>query len=274
MPHLLEAGDEVEYSIHIRGGFQVKKFGVNLIYENDKKDCHSYFEAMVKNASHPDKDDFLDEDVSTDQPMSGDKKINPSDLQDNEDVSNAQHCELTATILEDPTVVPEDHSVLVEVEDGLSEGDRERSWSDFHENQPGTMVFEGGAPFELNMYSSGIPRMNFVSLTKRLRSLELANAALERENFRLNMELANAWQFAPQLHMGLPRPHLAFERASSSASASIQPTIAATTPEASARTNTPGLDYPNFLARPVLGFQSVDNPSGSSPPEGGSHLPQ
>ncbi|KAK7844578.1 hypothetical protein CFP56_010718, partial [Quercus suber] len=290
MPHLLEAGDEVEYSIHIRGGFQVKKFGVNLIYENDKKDCHSYFEAMVKNASHPDKDDFLDEDkfrfddkkkgIATSLDASKqttqqqwDEELS-AHLQDNEDVSNAQHCELTATILEDPTVVPEDHSVLVEVEDGLSEGDRERSWSDFHENQPGTMVFEGGAPFELNMYSSGIPRMNFVSLTKRLRSLELANAALERENFRLNMELANAWQFAPQLHMGLPRPHLAFERASSSASASIQPTIAATTPEASARTNTPGLDYPNFLARPVLGFQSVDNPSGSSPPEGGSHLPQ
>ena len=35
-------------------------------------------------------------------------------LQDKEDVSIAQHCELTATILEDPTVVPEDHSALVE----------------------------------------------------------------------------------------------------------------------------------------------------------------
>ena len=83
MPHLLEAGDEVEYSICISGGFQVKKFGVNLIYENDKKDCHSYFEAMVKNASLPYKDDFLDEDVSTNQPMAGDKKINHSDLQVN-----------------------------------------------------------------------------------------------------------------------------------------------------------------------------------------------
>ena len=51
--HLLEAGDEVEYSICISGGFQLKKFGVNLIYENDKKDCHSYFEAMVENASLP-----------------------------------------------------------------------------------------------------------------------------------------------------------------------------------------------------------------------------
>ena len=138
------------------------------------------------------------------------------------------------------------------------------------------------------MYSSGIPRMNFVSLTKPLRSLEAErmsweverqilhhhNAALERENFRLRMELAIAGQFAPQHHIGLPRPHLAFERPSSSASASIQPTIAATTPVASTRTNTLGLDYPNFLARPVLGFQSVNNPSGSSPPNGGSHLPQ
>ena len=79
-----------------------------------------------------------------------------------------------------------------------------------------------------------------------------------------------------QHHIGLPRPHLAFERPSSSASASIQPTIAATTPVAvaSTRTNILGLDYPNFLARPVLGFQSVNNPSGSSPPNGGSHLPQ
>nr|POE48282.1 hypothetical protein CFP56_49990 [Quercus suber] len=330
MPHPLEAGDEVEYSIRISGGFEVKKFGVNIIYENDKKDCHSYFEAMVKNASLLYKDDFLDEDVSTNQLMAGDKKINPFDLQKSrfddkkkkiatfldaskrgclstrettqqqwdeelaahlqykEDVSIAQHYELAAMILEDPTVVLEDHNALVEAEDGLSEGDRKRSWSDFQENQSGTTVFEGGAAFELNMYSSGIPRMNFVSRTMRLRSLEAErmsweverqilhhqNAALERENFRLRMQLANARQFAPQLHMGLPRPHLAFERASSSASASIQTTIAATTPVASARTNTPGLDYPNFLARPVLGFQSVNNPSGSSPPNGGSHLPQ
>nr|POE48280.1 hypothetical protein CFP56_49988 [Quercus suber]POE48281.1 hypothetical protein CFP56_49989 [Quercus suber] len=203
---------------------------------------------MVKNASLPYKDDYLYDDVSTDQPMAGDKKINPSDLQksrfddkkkgiatsldaskrgclstrettqqqwdeelaahlqDKEDVSIAQHCELTATILEDSTVVPEEHSALVEAKDGLSKGDRKRSWSDFHENQPGTTVFEGGAPFELNMYSSSIPRMNFVSLTKPQRSLEAErmsweverqilhhqNAALERENFRLRMELANA----------------------------------------------------------------------------------
>ena len=83
MPHLLEAGDEVEYSICISGGFQVKKFGVTLIYENDKKDCQSYFEAMVENASLPYKDDFLDEDASTGQAMAGDKKINPSYVQVN-----------------------------------------------------------------------------------------------------------------------------------------------------------------------------------------------
>ena len=83
MPHLLEAGDEVKYSICISGGFQLKKFGVNLIYENDKKDCHSYFEAMVVNASLPYKDGFLDEDASTGQAMAGDKKINPSYVQVN-----------------------------------------------------------------------------------------------------------------------------------------------------------------------------------------------
>ena len=37
-------------------------------------------------------------------------------LQDKEDVSIAQHCELTTTNLEDPTLVPEDHSALLEVE--------------------------------------------------------------------------------------------------------------------------------------------------------------
>ena len=83
MANLLEAGDEVDYSIRISGGFQVKKFGVDLIYDNDTKGCHSYFEAMVENASLPYKDDFLDEDVSTDQAMAGDKKINPSDVQVN-----------------------------------------------------------------------------------------------------------------------------------------------------------------------------------------------
>ena len=37
-------------------------------------------------------------------------------LQDKEDVSIAQHCELTTTNLEDPTLVPEDRSALLEVE--------------------------------------------------------------------------------------------------------------------------------------------------------------
>ena len=82
MADLLEAGDEVEYSIHIsRGGFQVKKLGVNLIYENDKMDYQSYFEAMIENASFTYQDEFLDEDVSTDQAMAVAKKIHPSDLQ-------------------------------------------------------------------------------------------------------------------------------------------------------------------------------------------------
>ena len=62
MAHLLlEAGDNIEYLIHL-GGFLVKKIGVNLIYENDKKDYRSYLEAMTKN-------------VSTDQAVSGDKKV-------------------------------------------------------------------------------------------------------------------------------------------------------------------------------------------------------
>ena len=83
MTHLLEAGDEVGYSIHVSGGFQLKKFGVNLIYENDKKDYQSYFEAMIQNAYLPYKDDFLHEDVSKDQAMAGDKKIHPSYVQVN-----------------------------------------------------------------------------------------------------------------------------------------------------------------------------------------------
>ena len=41
------------------------------------------FRSMVENASLPYKDDFLDEDVSTDQVMADDKKINPSDVQVN-----------------------------------------------------------------------------------------------------------------------------------------------------------------------------------------------
>ena len=83
------------------------------------------------------------------------------------------------------------------------------------------------------------------------------------------MELARAKQFAPRLYMDLPRPHFSSESASSSSSATTQPTIAAITPMALMRTNNLGLDYTNFLARPVLGFQSVNYPSGSTPPNGG-----
>ena len=39
-----------------------------------------------------------------------------SRFDDKEDVSIAQHCELTTTNLEDPTLVPEDLSALLEVE--------------------------------------------------------------------------------------------------------------------------------------------------------------
>ena len=134
--------------------------------------------------------------------------------------------------------------------------------------------------------------MNFVSQIERLRSLEAGYqllhhqlidtartssqriAALESENLCLRMELARAKQFAPRLYMDLPRPHFSSERASSSSSASTQPTIAAITPVASMRINNLGLDYTNFLARPALGFQSVNYPSGSTPPNGDSHLPQ
>ena len=60
MAHLLEAGDEVEYSIQFIGSCRPKKFGVNLIYENDKKDFRCFFEAVIQNTS-------LHEDVSTDR---------------------------------------------------------------------------------------------------------------------------------------------------------------------------------------------------------------
>ena len=154
------------------------------------------------------------------------------------------------------------------------------------------MFFEEGASFEQNQCSTGISGMNFVSQTERLRSLEAECqllhhqlidtartssehiAALESENLCLCMELARAKQFAPRLYMDLPRPHFSSERASSSSSASTQPTIAAITPVASMRINNLGLDYTNFLARPALGFQSVNYPSGSTPPNGDSHLPQ
>ena len=81
--NLLEAGDEVEYSIQLSGSFQLKTFGINLIYKNDKKDYQSHFEAMIQNASLPYQYDFLHEDVSTDQAMAGDKKIHPPYVQVN-----------------------------------------------------------------------------------------------------------------------------------------------------------------------------------------------
>ncbi|XP_075672170.1 disease resistance protein RPV1-like isoform X1 [Castanea sativa] len=56
MADLLEAGDEVEYSIQFIGSCRPKIFGVNLIYENDKKEFQYFFEAMIQNA-------YLHEDV-------------------------------------------------------------------------------------------------------------------------------------------------------------------------------------------------------------------
>ncbi|GMY16554.1 disease resistance protein RUN1-like [Fagus crenata] len=264
--HLLEAGDEVEYSIHVSGSLQLKKFGVNLIYENDEKDYQSYFESMIQNASLPYKNDFLHEDVSTDQAMAGDQKIHPPYVQDQP-----------------------------------SEGNGQRGWPYLHENPQGAMLFEGRAPFEQNMYSSGIPTINSMSQTERLRNLEseqmlweaerqlllhqlengqrthwaacedaarasqqlrVQNAALERENIRLRLALARASQFAP---------HFESECASS---APTQSTIAAVTPMASTRRNTLGLDYATYPESPVLSIQSFNDPSRSSPPSRGSDLPQ
>jgi hypothetical protein len=142
------------------------------------------------------------------------------------------------------------------------------------------------------MYSSGIPTMNSMNQTERLRSLEseqmlweaerqlllhqleneqrthwaacedaarasqqlrVQNAALERENIRLRMALARASQFAP---------HFESECASS---APTQSTIAAVTPMASMRRNTLGLDYATYPESLVLSIQSFNDPSRSSP---------
>ncbi|GMY16547.1 TMV resistance protein N-like [Fagus crenata] len=154
--HLLEAGDEVEYSIHVSGSLQLKKFGVNLIYENDEKDYQSYFESMIQNASLPYKNDFLHEDVSTDQAMAGDQKIHPPYVQDQP-----------------------------------SEGNRQRGWPYLHENPQGAMFFEGRAPFEQNLYSPGIPTMNSMSQTERLRSLESERMLWEAERQLLYHQLEN-----------------------------------------------------------------------------------
>lgn len=45
--HVLEAGDEVQYSVNVSGSFQLKKFGVNLICWNDMKGYQSNLEAMI-----------------------------------------------------------------------------------------------------------------------------------------------------------------------------------------------------------------------------------
>ncbi|GMY16553.1 disease resistance protein RUN1-like [Fagus crenata] len=139
MEHPFESGDEMEYSIQLSGNFHLKKFGVNLIYENDKKDYQSDFEAMIANAPLPNRRRmiFFDEDVSTDQAMAGDKKIHPSGfgdkrkgimtfsdaskgrclsaqeaaqsrwdeelvarLQDKEDATTSKYCELNITLLD------------------------------------------------------------------------------------------------------------------------------------------------------------------------------
>ena len=76
MAHLLEAGDEVEYSIQFISSCRPKKFGVNLIYENNKKDFRYFFEAMMQNTS-------LHDDVSTDKAKAFDKKNHLSDAQVN-----------------------------------------------------------------------------------------------------------------------------------------------------------------------------------------------
>uniref|UniRef100_A0A2N9GST1 C-JID domain-containing protein n=1 Tax=Fagus sylvatica TaxID=28930 RepID=A0A2N9GST1_FAGSY len=273
--HLLEAGDEVEYSIHVNGSFQPKKFGFNLIYENDKKDYQSYFEAMIQNASPPYKNDFLHEDVSTDQAMAGDHKIHPPYVQDQP-----------------------------------SEGNRQRGWPYLHENPQGAMFFEGRAPFEQNLYLPGIPTMNSMSQTERLRSLEAERQLLHhqlenerrahlatRENAawaswqhrdqiaalesQLRIALAHGSQFAPQLYMDLPRPHFESESASSSqfatassSSAPTQATISGLTPMASMRHSTLGLDYAAFLDSPALGIQSFNDPSRSTQSNRGSDLSQ
>lgn len=58
--HMLEARDVVEYSIQVSGSFQLKKFGVKLIYWNDVECCQSKFEAMIQNVPLPHTDDFHD----------------------------------------------------------------------------------------------------------------------------------------------------------------------------------------------------------------------
>ena len=81
---MLEAGDLVEYSIQVRGSFELKKFGVKLICWNDTEYCRSNFKAMIQNVPLPHTDDFLDAVASIDQALlAGDKKISIFYLQVN-----------------------------------------------------------------------------------------------------------------------------------------------------------------------------------------------
>ena len=81
---MLEAGDVAEYSIQVRGSFELKKFGVKLICWNDTEYCRSNFKAMIQNVPLPHTDDFLDAVASIDQALlAGDKKINIFYLQVN-----------------------------------------------------------------------------------------------------------------------------------------------------------------------------------------------
>lgn len=97
--------------------------------------------------------------------------------------------------------------------------------------------------------------------------LENERRAHQATCFRLHMALAHARQFAPQLCMDLPSPHIESKTASSSqfATASSSPAFtqsmtAAITPVALMRPNTLGLDNVVFLDNPVLGIQSFNGP--------------
>ncbi|GMY16552.1 TMV resistance protein N-like [Fagus crenata] len=154
-----------------------------------------------------------------------------------------------------------DHTALAEVENRLFDGNGQPY---VHETPQGTMLFEGGAPYEQNLYSSCIPTMTLVSQTRRLRSLELLweaerqllrdqleneqrahwatredaamasrqlrvqNAAFESENIRLHRALAHTSQFSPQLYMDPPCPHFESESASSSQFATASSSSAST----------------------------------------------
>ena len=154
------------------------------------------------------------------------------------------------------------------------------------------MLFEGGAPYEQNLYSSCIPTMTLVSQTRRLRSLELLweaerqllrdqleneqrahwatredaamasrqlrvqNAAFESENIRLHRALAHTSQFSPQLYMGPPCPHFESESASSSQFAT------ASSSSASTRSTIAALTPMTSTRRSTLGLDYATFPDG------------